>query len=55
LIAFVVPGPDSYSIAQGVSTSALGGIDTGIIDPLDKECRRLHARRQWETERTDRE
>jgi hypothetical protein len=34
LIAFVVPGPDSYSIAQGVSTLAPGGIDTGIIDVL---------------------
>jgi hypothetical protein len=27
LIAFVVPGPDAYSIAQGVSTSEPGGID----------------------------
>ena len=34
LIAFVVPGPDAYSIAQGVSTTELGGIDAGITDAL---------------------
>jgi hypothetical protein len=34
LIAFVVPGPDAYSIAQGVSTSEPGGIDAGVTDTL---------------------
>jgi len=34
LIAFVVPGSDPYSVAQGVSTADPGGIDTGIIDVL---------------------
>ena len=34
LIAFVVPGPDSYSVAQGVSTGAAGGIDTNILEVL---------------------
>jgi hypothetical protein len=34
LIAFVVPGPDQYSVAQGVSTTAAGGIDTNILEVL---------------------
>jgi hypothetical protein len=34
LIAFVVPGPDPYSVAQGVSTTELGGIDAGVTDAL---------------------
>jgi hypothetical protein len=34
LIAFVVPGPDQYSVAQGVSTTAAGGIDTDILEVL---------------------
>ena len=34
LVAFVVPGPDAYSVAQGVSDTAPGGIDangTGFL------------------------
>lgn len=31
LIAFVVPGADAYSLAQGVSTSEPGGLDAGIL------------------------
>lgn len=34
LIAFVVPGPDAYSVAQGMSTTELGGIDAGIRDGM---------------------
>lgn len=34
LIAFVVPGPDPYSIAQGMSTTEAGGLDAGILDIL---------------------
>jgi hypothetical protein len=34
LIAFIVPGPDAYSVAQGVSTAEPGGIDAGITDML---------------------
>jgi hypothetical protein len=34
LIAFIIPGPDPYSVAQGVSTKELGGIDAGILDLL---------------------
>lgn len=34
LLAFVVPGPDSYSIAQGVSTREPGGVDAGVVDIL---------------------
>ena len=34
LIAFVVPGPDQYSVAQGVSTAVPGGIDTQILEVL---------------------
>ena len=32
LFAFVVPGPDGYSIAQGVSTLEPGGVDVGAVD-----------------------
>ena len=32
LLAFVVPGSDAYSLAQGVSTVEAGGVDAGITD-----------------------
>lgn len=32
LFAFVVPGPDEYSLAQGVSTTEPGGLDAGAVD-----------------------
>ncbi|MGH9919930.1 MAG: hypothetical protein ACRD6W_13835 [Nitrososphaerales archaeon] len=39
LVAFAVPGPDAYSLAQGVSDTAPGGIDAGgtafMLDALD--------------------
>ena len=34
LIAFVVPGSDPYSIAQGESSPNPGGVDAGITDAL---------------------
>jgi hypothetical protein len=34
LLAFIVPGPDDYSVAQGVSTVELGGVDLGVTDNL---------------------
>ncbi len=34
LLAFVVPGSDPYSIAQGVSTPGPGGVDAGAADVL---------------------
>jgi hypothetical protein len=34
LVAFVVPGPDPYSVAQGQSTPEPGGIDAGGTDLL---------------------
>ncbi len=34
LLAFVVPGSDPYSTAQGVSTPELGGVSVGAIDVL---------------------
>ncbi len=34
LLAFVVPGPDPYSAAQGVSTDEAGGVDVGATDVL---------------------
>ncbi len=34
LLAFIVPGPDKYSVAQGASTVELGGVDAGILDVL---------------------
>ena len=33
-MAFVVPGHDPYSIAQGVSTEEPGGVDAGATDAL---------------------
>jgi len=33
-VAFVVPGPDEYSVAQGVSTSEAGGVDVHAGDFL---------------------
>jgi len=30
--AFVVPGSDAYSVAQGVSTAEPGGVDSGGVD-----------------------
>jgi hypothetical protein len=34
LLAFVVPGTDAYSQAQGVSTADPGGVDAGVTDAL---------------------
>ena len=34
LLAFIVPGPDEYSVAQGVSTVEPGGVDEGVVDIL---------------------
>jgi hypothetical protein len=34
LLAFVVPGSDSYSTAQGVSTPELGGVSVGATNAL---------------------
>jgi len=34
LLAFIVPGPDNYSVAQGVSTVEPGGVDIGVTDIL---------------------
>jgi hypothetical protein len=34
LLAFIVPGPDEYSVAQGVSTVEAGGVDIGVTDIL---------------------
>ena len=34
LLAFIVPGPDDYSVAQGVRTVELGGVDVGVTDIL---------------------
>src|SRR6266581_1624126 len=34
LLAFIVPGPDDYSVAQGVSTIELGGVDEDVVDIL---------------------
>lgn len=32
LFAFVVPGPDEYSVAQGASTTEPGGLDAGAVE-----------------------
>jgi hypothetical protein len=32
LFAFVVPGTDPYSVAQGMSTTEPGGVDSGAVD-----------------------
>jgi hypothetical protein len=34
LLAFIVPGRDDYSVAQGVSTVEPGGVDIGVTDIL---------------------
>jgi hypothetical protein len=34
LVAFVVPGPDRYSVAQGESGLEPGGIDAGVVPAL---------------------
>jgi|SRR5712691_11727580 len=34
LLAFVAPGPDAYSVAQGVSTVEPGGLDAGVTEVL---------------------
>jgi len=34
LLAFVVPGDDEYSVAQGVSATGRGGVDSGAADAL---------------------
>lgn len=34
LLAFIVPGPDDYSVAQGIRTVELGGVDLGVTDIL---------------------
>ena len=33
-VAFIVPGPDEYSVAQGVSTAEAGGVDAHAADFL---------------------
>ena len=34
LLAFVLPGSDAWSLAQGVSTADPGGVDAGVADVL---------------------
>lgn len=34
LLAFILPGPDEYSVAQGVSSAEPGGIAAGVTDVL---------------------
>jgi hypothetical protein len=34
LLAFVVPGPDAYSVAQGSSDDAPGGVEAGVMEVL---------------------
>jgi len=34
LLVFIVPGPDDYSVAQGVSTVEPGGVDEGVTEIL---------------------
>jgi hypothetical protein len=36
LLAFIVPGPDAYSVAQGVSDTEPGGVDANIMEVLIK-------------------
>ena len=36
LLAFVVPGPDTYSVAQGASDAEPGGVDAGVMEVLIK-------------------
>jgi hypothetical protein len=32
LLAFIIPGPDAYSVRQGVSTPEPGAVDAGLLD-----------------------
>jgi hypothetical protein len=34
LLAFIVPGPDPYSQAQGATSATLGGVDANVLDVL---------------------
>ena len=34
LLAFVVPGTDSFSVAQGLTDATPGGVDAGVFDVL---------------------
>src|SRR5262245_2190781 len=34
LLAFIVPGPDDYSVGQGVTTVEPGGVDENVTDIL---------------------
>lgn len=34
LLAFVVPGPDAFSVAQGVTDQGPGGVDAGVLPAL---------------------
>jgi hypothetical protein len=34
LLAFVLPGSDPWSLAQGVNTADPGGVDAGVVDVL---------------------
>src|SRR5262245_13589490 len=34
LRAFIVPGPDAYSVTQGKSTAEPGSVDAGVIEVL---------------------
>src|SRR5689334_4453606 len=36
LFAFILPGSDAYSTAQGVSTTDPGGVDAGVTDVFIK-------------------
>src|SRR5262245_31746486 len=38
LTAFMMPGPDPYSVSQGISTTEPGGIDAGITGLLIATC-----------------
>src|SRR6266567_715824 len=38
LTAFILPGPDAYSVSQGISTHEPGGIDAGIAELLMDTC-----------------
>src|ERR1700757_5102833 len=34
LLAFIVPGPDAYSQAQGATSTTPGGVDANVIEVL---------------------
>ena len=38
LTAFIIPGPDVYSIAQGISAPEPGGVDAGLAELLMTTC-----------------